>query len=76
MRLALLFVLLPVLLAACGAPPWNSPYPAADEGKNITYSAFSERPKHLDPAQSYASNEIIFTGQIYEPPLQYHYLKR
>ena len=36
----------------------------------------AERPKHLDPAQSYSSNEITFTGQIYEPPLQYHYLKR
>ncbi|MBI2509602.1 MAG: ABC transporter substrate-binding protein, partial [Betaproteobacteria bacterium] len=35
-----------------------------------------ERPKHLDPVQSYSSNEITFTAQIYEPPLQYHYLKR
>ena len=26
--------------------------------------------------QSYSSNEIQFTAQIYEPPLQYHYLKR
>ncbi|MCK6391449.1 MAG: ABC transporter substrate-binding protein, partial [Azonexus sp.] len=33
-------------------------------------------PKHLDPAQSYAEDEIAFTAQIYEPPLQYHYLKR
>ena len=44
--------------------------------KNILYSAFAERPKHLDPVQSYSSNEILFTAQIYEPPLQYHYLKR
>ncbi|HLP82580.1 MAG TPA: ABC transporter substrate-binding protein, partial [Nitrosomonas sp.] len=42
----------------------------------ILYSVFSERPKHLDPVQSYSSNEIQFTAQIYEPPLQYHYLKR
>ncbi|MCE5182598.1 MAG: ABC transporter substrate-binding protein [Betaproteobacteria bacterium] len=76
MRLSLLFVLSLSLLAACGAPPWNSPYSASEEGKNISYSSFSERPKHLDPAQSYSSNEITFTGQIYEPPLQYHYLKR
>jgi len=75
MRLFLIFIL-PASLAACGVPPWNSPYPAADEGGNITYSSFAERPKHLDPAQSYSSNEITFTGQIYEPPLQYHYLKR
>ena len=65
-----------MLVSACGGNPWNSPYPAADAGKNILYSAFAERPKHLDPVQSYSSNEILFTAQIYEPPLQYHYLKR
>ncbi|MCL4470484.1 MAG: ABC transporter substrate-binding protein [Gammaproteobacteria bacterium] len=74
LRLTALLVL--PLLAACGASPWNSPYPAADAGKNITYSSFADKPKHLDPAQSYSSNEITFTAQIYEPPLQYHYLKR
>jgi ABC-type transport system substrate-binding protein len=61
---------------ACSDQPWNSPYPAEQAGKNILYSSFSERPKHLDPAQSYSSNEVVFTGQIYEPPLQYHFLKR
>jgi ABC-type transport system substrate-binding protein len=68
-------VCLTVLLAACGNA-WNDPYPAADRGKNILYSAFTERPKHLDPAQSYSENEQVFTAQIYEAPLQYHYLKR
>jgi len=33
-------------------------------------------PKHLDPAQSYASDEALFIFQIYEPPLDYHFLKR
>ncbi|MBI3608995.1 MAG: ABC transporter substrate-binding protein [Nitrospirae bacterium] len=61
---------------ACTGSPWNNPYPASDEGRNILYSSFEERPKHLDPAQSYSSNEVAFTGQIYEPPLQYHYLLR
>jgi ABC-type transport system substrate-binding protein len=64
-----------VALSACGQA-WNDPYPAADAGRNILYTAFTDRPKHLDPAQSYAEDEITFTGQIYEPPLQYHYLKR
>ncbi len=64
-----------LLLTACGSA-WNDPYPAADRGKNILYSAFTERPKHLDPVQSYSEDEITFTAQIYEPPLQYHYLKR
>jgi ABC-type transport system substrate-binding protein len=63
------------LLAGCGEI-WNDPYPAAERGKNILYSVFPDRPKHLDPAQSYASDEAIFTRQVYEPPLQYHYLKR
>jgi oligopeptide transport system substrate-binding protein len=64
------------LLAGCGPPPWNSPYPPSEEGKNILYSSFEQRPKHLDPARSYSSDEAVFTGQIYEPPLQYHYLLR
>ena len=40
------------------------------------FTAFSGRPKHLDPARSYSSDEYDLIGQIYEPPLQYHYLKR
>ena len=63
-------------ITACGDGPWNRPYPARDAGSNVLYSSFSARPNHLDPAQSYSSNEVTFTGQIYEPPLQYHYLKR
>ncbi len=64
------------LLSACGDHVWNSPYPPEQADQNILYSSFSERPKHLDPARSYSSNEVVFTGQIYEPPLQYHFLKR
>lgn len=70
-----LFLATILALSGCGRA-WNNPYPAADRGKNILYSSFTERPKHLDPAQSYASDEWEFTSQIYEPPLQYHYLKR
>ena len=62
--------------AGCTETPLNNPYPAKDGTQNILYSSFSERPKHLDPALSYSSNEIVFTAQIYEPPFQYHYLKR
>lgn len=63
------------LLSACDGV-WNSPYPEEDESTKILYSSFSERPKHLDPAKSYSSNEYAFLAQIYEPPFQYHYLKR
>ncbi len=73
-RIALLAALL--ALSGCGERPWNDPYPVSEWGQNILYTAFTDRPKHLDPAQSYAEDEINFTAQIYEPPLQYHYLKR
>ena len=63
------------LMAGC-SDSWNDPYPGSDTDASVLYSAFSERPKHLDPARSYSSNEVEFTGQIYEPPLQYHFLKR
>ena len=65
-----------LLLFGCDQGEWNNPYPEEDSYKNILYTSFSERPKHLDPAQSYSANEYAFIAQIYEPPLQYHYLKR
>ena len=58
------------------AAPWNDPYPHDRERANVLYGSFAERPKHLDPARSYGNDEQVFIGQIYEPPLQYHYLKR
>jgi len=69
-------MILVVLLAACEKASWNNPYSANDADKNILYSSFSERPKHLDPARSYSASEYRFIAQIYEPPLQYHFLKR
>jgi ABC-type transport system substrate-binding protein len=68
--------LLAFLLAGCGDAPWNDPYPAADADHQTVYSSFDERPKHLDPARSYSANEYVFLAQIYEPPLQYHFLLR
>ena len=72
MRIVLILLL---FLAGCGEV-WNDPYPASERGRNILYSAFSERPKHLDPVQSYTTDESQFIRQVLEPPLQYHYLKR
>ncbi len=75
-RIHLLTLLVIYFVSGCGNGAWNNPYPAAEHDKNIYYSSFSERPKHFDHARSYSSNEYAFIGQIYEPPLQYHYLKR
>ncbi|MGB7649686.1 MAG: ABC transporter substrate-binding protein [Gallionella sp.] len=71
-KLLPLFLLL--LLVACDGG--NSPYPSAAASNATLYTAFTERPKHLDPAQAYSENEYEFLAQIYAPPLQYHYLKR
>ncbi len=73
---SLLLLLSLLLLTACDGALWNSPYSSDDDGKSILYTAFTERPKHLDPAQAYSENEYEFLAHIYSPPLQYHYLKR
>ena len=65
-----------LLVTGCGGTPWNSPYSAAELRGNVMFASFDARPKHLDPARSYSANEYRFIGQIYEPPLQYQYLKR
>lgn len=70
------FFALVILSTGCTDRPWNNPYPASEEFSNTLYASFSGRPKHLDPAISYSANEYEFIAQIYEPPLQYHYLIR
>jgi len=65
-----------LFLASCDVSQLNNPYSETEEDLSILYSSFSERPKHLDPAIAYSSNEYGFIAQIYEPPFQYHYLKR
>ncbi len=67
--------LLSLLLTGCSGP-WNTPYPGAPRAADTLYQAFTERPRHLDPARAYSTDEAVFTGAIYEPPLQYAYLKR
>ena len=43
---------------------------------NFLYTSFEERPKHLDPVRAYSANEYEIISQVYEPLLQYAYLKR
>ncbi len=72
----LVLILLAVFLNACEYSELNNPYEAEDEKLSVLYESFSERPKHLDPAVAYSANEYTFISQVYEPPFQYHYLKR
>jgi len=65
-----------MLLSALGLPGCNSPYPDSEEDQSVFYTTFSEEPKHLDPAQSYSTNESDLMWQVLEPPFQYHFLKR
>jgi len=57
-------------------PVWNNPYPDEKGSGQVLYSAFSQEAKHLDPALSYSADEWNIINQIYEPLLEYHYLKR
>lgn len=77
--LAGLVALTGAILIASGLLPscfTNNPYPRADDEEDVFYTTFHEEPKYLDPARSYSSDEYGILQQIYEPPLQYHYLKR
>lgn len=69
-------VCLAVILHACGVSELNNPYADEEGRKSVLYQSFEGRPKHLDPAVAYSSDEYAFICQIYEPPFQYHYLKR
>ncbi|MCY3019953.1 MAG: ABC transporter substrate-binding protein [Planctomycetota bacterium] len=65
--------MLPVVLPACFS---NNPYRPSEAGRNTYYDTFAEEPKHFDPAVAYSTDCGTFVNQIYEPVVQYHYLKR
>jgi len=62
-----------VILPACFT---NNPYRSSESGRNIYYDTFFEEPKYFDPAVAYGVDCYIFICQIYEPVVQYHFLKR
>lgn len=63
-------------LTGCGDRQWNDPNPDGESVGRVMYNSFTERPKHLDPVRAYSTDESRFIDQIYDPPLQYHFLKR
>jgi ABC-type transport system substrate-binding protein len=70
-----LFLLLFVFLVQAKAE-WNNPYLKKEGKEKIIYRSFGSKPKSLDPAISYYSDEMAVICQIYEPLLQYKFLKR
>lgn len=69
-------IILLFILVACDLSPINDPHPKEDGDANTFFASFAAIPKTLDPARSYFADEYQFLAQTYEPPLQYHYLKR
>ncbi len=75
-KFKVILLTLTLLISGCEGESWNDPYPQYNGNDNTLYTAFFERPKHLDPALAYNENEALILSQIYETPLQYSYLKR
>ncbi|HEY9190836.1 MAG TPA: ABC transporter substrate-binding protein [Sulfurovum sp.] len=65
-----------MIVSSLQAGVWNNPHSKEKSASNTLFTFFPISPKRLDPVASYSSNEWAFIGQIYEPPLQYHYLER
>lgn len=70
-----LFLLFFCTLLGCSGS-LNDPNPVGLSSQNVLFKGYTERPKHLDPALSYTEPEWDLIGEIYEPPLHYHHLKR
>jgi len=68
--------ILMMIYVSLHADVWNNPHSKEKSASNTLFTSFSLPPKRLDPVISYNANEWAFISQIYEPPLQYNYLKR
>ncbi|MCX7819785.1 MAG: ABC transporter substrate-binding protein [Kiritimatiellae bacterium] len=54
----------------------NSPHPPEEEGTATLYFAVGAPFNKLDPATSYYSHEAEVVDNVYEPPFEYHHLRR
>lgn len=72
---AKMFILLCINIST-HASVWNNPHSSKKIETDTLFSSFSVPLKKLDPVQSYNAIEWAVISQIYEPPLQYNYLKR
>ena len=65
-----------LMLLPLHADVWNNPHEEEKVNTETLFTSFSVPLKKLDPVHSYNAIEWAVIGQIYEPPLQYNYLKR
>jgi oligopeptide transport system substrate-binding protein len=54
----------------------NSPHPLVDRASDTMFLYYTTPPSKLDPATSYYTHEAEVIANIYEPPFDYHYLRR
>lgn len=70
------FFMLCLLLTGCKEPPWNNPHPTENPNLNVHYTVLNNTPRTLDPQRSYNYDEHVINAQIYEPLVQFNYVKR
>lgn len=70
-----LFTFILLFCAAC-SEPLNNPYTPELVQQKALLTAFTNRPKHFDPALAYDVDSTTIIGQIYDSPLEYNYIKR
>ena len=75
-RLCIKMLLLLCFTVSAQTGVWNNPHEPEKIKTETLFSSFSIPLKKLDPVQSYNAVEWAIISQIYEPPLQYNYLKR
>ena len=61
-----------LMLSRCS----NRPYRPGEAESSTIFTILDTPPTKLDPATSYYVHEALVIDNIYEPPLDYHYLKR
>ena len=54
----------------------NNPYPTRNQSGKTFYYSYPAEAKYLDPVRAYGTGEQRLVSPVYEPPLQFHYLKR
>ena len=69
---AVILVLSWAMLSVCT----NNPYRTGEAAAKTLFASFDAPPTKLDPATAYYLHEDELLSRIYEPPFDYHYLKR